>query len=143
MTELSRRSAIKTGLIAAVAAGASAGSVTAGAATKEPKKMVYDVVVVGSGCAGMAAAIEAKRKGYNVCILDKMSRPAGNTIYAGGIINAAGTYVQKRDGVKDDLNTFYDDMMKVSLGRGDKELTRMYVEQSADAVQWLTDVLQF
>ena len=140
MTELSRRSAIKTGLIAAVAAGASAGSVTAGAATKEPKKMVYDVVVVGSGCAGMAAAIEAKRKGYNVCILDKMSRPAGNTIYAGGIINAAGTYVQKRDGVKDDLNTFYDDMMKVSLGRGDKELTRMYVEQSADAVQWLTDV---
>ena len=140
MTELSRRSAIKTGLIAAVAAGASAGSVTAGADTKEPKKMVYDVVVVGSGCAGMAAAIEAKRKRYNVCILDKMSRPAGNTIYAGGIINAAGTYVQKRDGVKDDLNTFYDDMMKVSLGRGDKELTRMYVEQSADAVQWLTDV---
>jgi fumarate reductase flavoprotein subunit len=61
MTELSRRSAIKTGLIAAVAAGASAGSVTAGAATKEPKKMVYDVVVVGSGCAGMAAAIEAKQ----------------------------------------------------------------------------------
>lgn len=70
MTELSRRSAIKTGLIAAVAAGASAGSVTAGAATKNPK-MVYDVVVVGSGCAGMAAAIEAKRKGYNVAFLTR------------------------------------------------------------------------
>lgn len=81
MTELSRRSPHKTGLIkAATAAGASAGSVTAGAATKEPK-MVYDVVVVAVAAPVWLAAIEAKRKGYNVCILDKMSCPAGNSGY--------------------------------------------------------------
>ena len=140
MTELSRRSMIKSGLAAAVAATASVGAVSAQAAGKKQDSRVYDVVVIGCGCAGMAAAIEAKRSGYKVCILDKMPRPAGNTIYSGGIINAAGTYVQKRDGVKDDLETFYQDMMKVSLGRGDKELTRMYVEKSGEAIQWLTDV---
>ena len=131
---------IKSGLAAAVAATASVGAVSAQAAGKKQDSRVYDVVVIGCGCAGMAAAIEAKRSGYKVCILDKMPRPAGNTIYSGGIINAAGTYVQKRDGVKDDLETFYQDMMKVSLGRGDKELTRMYVEKSGEAIQWLTDV---
>ena len=90
MTELSRRSMIKSGLAAAVAATASVGAVSAQAAGKKQDSRVYDVVVIGCGCAGMAAAIEAKRSGYKVCILDKMPRPAGNTIYSGGIINAAG-----------------------------------------------------
>ena len=139
MTELSRRSVLKSGLLAAVSAGAVVGTTGAKAATPI-KTETFDVVVIGCGCAGMAAAIEAKRQGYTACIVDKMSRPAGNTIFSGGIINAAGTYVQKRDGVRDDLETFYQDMMKVSLGRGDKELTRIYVEKSADAIQWLTDV---
>lgn len=139
MTELSRRSILKSGFVA-VAAGAAVTGASVAQATTKTKKMTFDVVVIGCGCAGMASAIEAKKAGYSVCILDKMSRPAGNTIYSGGIINAAGTYVQKRDGVKDDLETFYNDMMKVSLDRGDKELTRLYVEKSADAVQWLTDV---
>lgn len=140
MTELSRRSMLKTG-IAAMAGAAAAGVTTAKAAdAKEAAKKEYDVVVVGCGCAGMAAAIEAKQAGYSVCILEKMARPSGNTIYSGGIINACGTYVQKRDGVTDSLDAFYEDMMKVSLGRGDQELTRMYVDKSADAIQWLTDV---
>lgn len=130
---------IKSGFAAAVAATAAVGTAAQAAPAKGDVR-VYDVVVIGCGCAGMAAAIEAKRSGYKVCILDKMPRPAGNTIYSGGIINASGTYVQKRDGAKDSLEAFYNDMMKVSLGRGDKELTNMYVEKSADAVQWLTDV---
>lgn len=131
---------LKTG-IAAMAGAAAAGVTTAKAAdAKEAAKKEYDVVVVGCGCAGMAAAIEAKQAGYSVCILEKMARPSGNTIYSGGIINACGTYVQKRDGVTDSLDAFYEDMMKVSLGRGDQELTRMYVDKSADAIQWLTDV---
>ena len=49
------------------------------------------------------------------------------------------TWVQKRDGITDDLDSFYQDMMMVSKGRGDPELTKMYCEQSAGAVQWLTD----
>jgi len=89
-TDLSRRGLIKAGMIGAVAAGAAAVSVPARAGEKG-KTEDYDVVVIGCGCAGMSAAIEAKNAGAKVCILDKMSRPSGNTIFSGGIINAAGT----------------------------------------------------
>lgn len=79
MTELSRRCVLKSGLLAAVSAGAVVGTTGAKAATPI-KTETFDVIVIGCGCAGMAAAIEAKRQGYTACIVDKMSRPAGNTI---------------------------------------------------------------
>lgn len=135
--EISRRSLIKASVVGAAAAGAATVSGAASAAEKG-RTETYDVIVIGCGCAGMAAAIEAKNAGAKVCILDKMTRPSGNTIFSGGIINAAGTYVQKQEGVNDSLDAFYADMMKVSQGRGDPALTKMYVEKSAEAVQWLT-----
>lgn len=136
--EMSRRGLLKAGVMGAVAIGAAAASGAAGAAEKG-KALAYDVVVIGCGCAGLSAAIEAKNAGAKVCILDKMPRPSGNTIFSGGIINAAGTYVQKAEGVNDPLDVFYEDMMKVSHYRGDTKMTRMYVEKSGEVIQWLTD----
>ena len=136
MKNISRRGLLQSSLFGAAVATAGVSGVVHAA---EPKVESYDVVVLGCGCAGMAAAIEAKKSGAKVCIIDKMPRPAGNTIYSGGIINASGTYVQKRDGAKDSLEAFYNDMMKVSQNRGDPEMTRMYVEKSAEQIQWLTD----
>lgn len=136
--EITRRGILKASMMGAVAAGTAAVSSTASAAEKGSAK-TYDVVVIGAGCAGLSAAIEAKNAGARVCVVDKMPRPSGNTIFAGGIINAAGTYVQKQEGVNDPLDVFYADMMKVSQGRGDPVMTRMYVDKSAEAVQWLTD----
>ncbi|WP_443898600.1 FAD-dependent oxidoreductase, partial [Parasutterella excrementihominis] len=140
MNKLSRRSLVKTSLSAMLATGIVSTARAADSADNEGSEKVYDVVIIGCGCAGMAAAIEAKKAGASPVILEKMSRPSGNTIYSGGIINATNTYVQKQQGVKDTLEDFYNDMMKVSLGRGDAELTRMYVEKSGEQIQWLTDV---
>ena len=143
MRNLTRRSLVKSSITAMLATSA----VTSVRAAEQPQVVTddgngksFDVVIVGCGCAGMAAAIEAKMAGANPIILEKMSRPSGNTIFSGGIINATNTYVQKQQGVQDSLDAFYNDMMKVSLGRGDKDLTRMYVEKSAEEIQWLTDV---
>ncbi len=125
------------GTAAAAAGIASAPAFAAGA--KKAKELEYDVVIVGCGCAGLAAAIEAADRGAKAVVLEKSLAPLGNTVYAGGFVNAACTWVQKRDGIKDDLESFYKDMMMVSKGRGDPELTRMYCRESAGAVQWLTD----
>ncbi|MCD8097727.1 MAG: FAD-dependent oxidoreductase, partial [Lachnospiraceae bacterium] len=105
-----------------------------------PESEEFDVVVIGCGCAGMAAAIEAKHTGKKPVILEKMPAPAGNTIYAGGIICATGTYVQKQQGIQDSLEQFYKDMMAVSKEKGDAELTRMYVERSSEQIRWLSEV---
>ncbi len=142
MKDFSRRRLLKTGMIGAAAAGAAAVSSQASAAAADgsaEKKLSFDVVILGAGCAGLTAALEAADKGATVAVLDKMFGPFGNTIYAGGHFNATNTFVQKRDGMTDTNEEFYKDMMTVSQGRGDPELTRMYVEKSGEVIQWLTD----
>ena len=140
MTGINRRGLLKGSIFGMAAAGASVIPVAVQAQAAAPVKTEeYDVVVIGCGCAGMAAALEAADKGAKVVILEKMSRPAGNTIFAGGHFNATNTYVQKAQGLQDTIDDFYRDMMIVSQQRGDKALTRQYCEMSGSAIQWLTD----
>jgi len=137
MQGMNRRNALKTGLLTAVAAGA--GMAHAETKTDAARTATYDLIVIGAGCAGMTAAIEAADLGAKVALLEKMSMPFGNTIYAGGHFNATNTFVQKENGFTDTIEEFYKDMMAVSKGRGDPKLTRIYCEKSADCIQWLTD----
>ena len=57
-------------------AGASKSNTYADPSTLSDK---YDVIIVGSGGAGMTAAIEAKDAGMNPVILEKMPIAGGNT----------------------------------------------------------------
>lgn len=138
-TKFNRRNALKTGLLSAVAAG---GAVAAGTVSAKEqasgKQYDFDLIVIGAGCAGLTAALEASDLGAKVAVLEKMSMPFGNTIYAGGHFNATNTFVQKENGFTDTIDEFYKDMMAVSQGRGDPELTRIYCEKSADCIEWLT-----
>ena len=99
----------------------------------------YDIVIIGAGCAGLCAAIEAADQGARVVVLEKMFAPFGNTIYAGGNFIAANSWVQKKSGISDSVDQFYEDLMQISMRRGDPELTRMLAEKSSDTIQWLTN----
>ena len=48
-----------------------------------------DVIVVGAGGAGMAAAVSALEKGASVILVEKTSMIGGNTLLCGGAMNAA------------------------------------------------------
>ena len=136
-----RRALLRNGLfgMAAAAAGGAAMAAPGAAVKKDAGAEEYDIVIVGTGCAGLSAAIEAADIGAKVIVLEKMPVPMGNTIYAGGNFNAAGTWVQARDGIKDDVESFYKDMVKVSMNRCDMDLMRMFCDESAGVIRWLTD----
>lgn len=55
-----------------------------------------DVVIIGSGGAGMSAAKEVVDAGLNVIILDKLSSVGGNTLMAGSALNAADPFRQEK-----------------------------------------------
>ena len=83
----------------------------AAAAPAEDMSVEADVVVVGMGGAGMAAAITASEVGKNVVILESQSMGGGNTVRSTGGLNAAKTATQdenefgEADGVNKTLNT--------------------------------------
>lgn len=121
----------------------SAGSQSAYAAgqDKKPKESVYDAVIIGQGCAGMVCAIHAAELGLKPVIIEKMTRAAGNTMYAGGHFLAVNSRFQKEQGInnEDSADKFYEDMIIMSQGKGDPKLTRFFVENSASSLEWLTD----
>lgn len=108
-------------------------------AATAPAGDTYDAVILGAGTAGLVAAIRAADLGAKVVVLEKMDRPDGNTIYAMGTIFAWGTKHQKAANVEDNADDFFDDMMKVSSQRADRDLTRTYTNRIAEAVDWLQD----
>ena len=75
-----------------VAAGfAAAGAASAvQAACRDPMPAIFDemldVVVVGSGFAGLAAALSAKLAGADVLVIEKMAFIGGNSSLSGGMI---------------------------------------------------------
>lgn len=108
--------------------------------TVKQEDLTTDVVVIGAGGAGMAAAVEAASAGKSVVIVEKMPIVGGNTNRATGGINAAETKYQEAAGIKDTIQTFYDDTMKGGKNLNDPQLLRILVENSAEAVDWLNDL---
>jgi flavocytochrome c len=101
----------------------------------------FDIVVIGSGFAGLAAAIEAREAGASVVVLEKMRAPGGNSIISDGGIAAAGTALQEKFGYKDSPELMYSDMMKAGLGLNHPELVRVVAEKSNEVFQWSIDHL--
>jgi len=100
-----------------------------------------DVVVVGQGIAGGAAAIEAARAGARTLVLERMTRGGGATALSTGITYfGGGTEIQEACGFDDsveDMKAF------VSLSAGaqaDPERIRLYCEGSLEHFQWFRDL---
>ncbi|HXS67175.1 MAG TPA: 3-oxosteroid 1-dehydrogenase [Streptosporangiaceae bacterium] len=63
--------------------------------------LVFDVVVCGSGAAGMVAALTAARNGLSAVVIEKTDKFGGSTARSGGGVWIPGNSVLKRAGVKD------------------------------------------
>lgn len=139
---LSRRGFIKDASI--IVGGISIASLNMGAQSppKPPKKWDYeaDVVVVGYGGAGGAAAIEAADAGASVILLEKLPFPGGSSIMSAGAFAAPGTPMQKGLGIDDSPQKMYDYCMLAGMGVTDPELTKVICENALDTWQWLTDL---
>jgi flavocytochrome c len=129
-----------TGVATGAALGALAlpGNAEASGPAPIPQKWdtTVDVLVIGTGFAGLAAAIEARGLQSSVLVIDKMPVPGGNSIINGGDFCAAGTPMQKALGIEDSPDLMYKDMMRAGLYLNYPELARIVAEQSGAALEW-------
>ena len=85
--------------VAALASSAFAAKASANPAPVPQKwDEEVDVIVVGSGFAGLAAAYEAAKAGSKVIILEKMPTHGGNSIINGGEMTAVGCRTPSNSG---------------------------------------------
>jgi len=100
-----------------------------------------DIIIIGSGLAGLAAAIEAKNAGSSVLVLEKMKGYGGNSTISDGVMAAAGTAMQADRGIEDSPQLMYADMTKAGLGLNHPELVRTLTEATNDVFRWTVEYL--
>jgi fumarate reductase flavoprotein subunit len=99
-----------------------------------------DVVVCGYGGAGAVAAISAYDAGAEVILIERKLVPGGNTVMSEGGMYACNTEQQKALGIKDSPEWMYKYLQAANKNRLDEEACRIFCEQSASAVKWVSDL---
>jgi len=101
-----------------------------------------DVLVVGAGGAGLAAAIEAAGAGAGVVLLEKNPAPGGSTAWSIGSVSASQTPHQRALGIEDTPHAHWEDMPGFAgdlAARDNDALRRVLCEAMPDTFQWLLD----
>ena len=111
----------------------------------------WDVVVIGSGVAGLSAAVEARKSGASVLILEKMGSIGGNSVLSDGQVAVPGTAMQEYLGIKDSPELFAKDLRRLgrinhpwrveTLARNAKDAFEW--TQTEFGVRWLKDRVEY
>lgn len=99
-----------------------------------------DVVVVGSGAAGLSAALEAAEAGAEVVVLEKLPRNGGATRTSSAMLVVGGSQLQKENGIEDSVQNLKDYWTERGEGSIDEEMTDFVADHAGEALEWLIDM---
>jgi len=99
--------------------------------------MQYDVVVMGSGAAGLTAALVAAKAGNSVAVLEKADHFGGTTAISGGGIWIPVSPQAKAEGVDDSIEVARDYVLGVVGNRAERALIDAYLKNGPEMIEWL------
>ena len=97
----------------------------------------FDVVVIGSGAAGLSAAIEAAEAGAKVAVIEKLAMVGGSTLLSGGYVYGTGSSIQKEKGIKDSPEALAAYWSERAEGVVDAGQIKLVAEKSGETIDWL------
>ncbi|HEX4863374.1 MAG TPA: FAD-dependent oxidoreductase, partial [Acidimicrobiales bacterium] len=96
-----------------------------------------DVVVVGSGGAGLAAALTASRGGARVVVLERTSLVGGSTAVSGGGIWVPMNHHMPEVGVEDNRGDALTYCRRLVAGRMPEDLVEAFVDRASEMIRYL------
>lgn len=97
-----------------------------------------DVIVVGGGGAGLAAAVTARDAGARVAIIEADTKLGGSTSLSGGVYYAADTSVQRAKGIEGDTpDAMFEYYMALNQYRVEPALARRICDNAGSDLEWL------
>ena len=102
-----------------------------------PKRL--DLLVIGSGCAGLTSALVAADGGASVGIIEKASHLGGTTAAGGGVMWAPTNHLMGRRNYTDTTSAAADYIRAVTKGKLSEEEIHWYIDNSSAAVRYLDE----
>jgi fumarate reductase flavoprotein subunit len=97
-----------------------------------------DIVVIGSGASGLAAANEAAQKGASVAVFEKQPSLGGTSNFFSGIF-AVESGMQKEQYIAYSKDQAFKNFMEYNHWRANGPLVRALINRSADTIAWLQE----
>ncbi len=102
-----------------------------------------DIAVIGSGFAGLSAALKAAEAGSRVVIIEKMSHYGGNSLISGGGCCSYDSKLHLRQKLKlgeDSWQLHMSDTIKGGGNKSDAELVEVMVKNAPNAIDLFLDI---
>jgi flavocytochrome c len=99
-----------------------------------------DVVVIGSGAAGLAAAVSAHEQGaQRILVAEAENVVGGSSRLSGGVVMASESRLQKAAGISDDVESFWHDYMLYNQYDVELGPVRTLTHRAGETIDWLED----
>jgi 3-oxosteroid 1-dehydrogenase len=103
------------------------------------EKQAYDVIVLGTGAAGLAAAVRAAADGASVGLFEKADTVGGTTAWSGGMAWIPLNAKAQAAGVEDSREQVLTYLRSLSHGMLIDELIESYVDNGPTTLDWLEE----
>ena len=99
----------------------------------------YDVVILGSGIAGLAGALAAHELGLQSVVLEKAAALGGGTVHSYGLIWVGQNYLARDDGISDSHDEVLAYMRFLGGGAVDEARLAAFVARSPEVLKFFAD----
>ncbi len=140
---VSRRDFLKKGATAGVSATVLAGIGVRNAEAQDFWDMSADLVTIGAGTAGLAAAVSTLDHGASVIMVEENVDIGGHGMCSGGNVHlGGGTSNQRKHGVEDSADQVFLDWVRHDHGQSrysDRDLVRAFADENAATFEFLIE----
>jgi 3-oxosteroid 1-dehydrogenase len=98
-----------------------------------------DVVVIGSGGAGLTAAIVAHDLGADVVVIEKAAQIGGTYAYSTGLVWVPNNTHMREAGIDDSVEEAASHVRELSAGEHDEDVLLSFLEHAPKAVEYLEE----